>query len=597
MIVIRRRPYATNFAGNAVLYELYDADAVNSNEIAFEVRVLFASYESNTAPAEIAIVPLTPFKGVAQIDISNLLNSYLEYYTPLPSISGSQVTGLQTGKFFIHFRRAAVQAPWDTSEENSTCTVVKGGVNAFHTRNNNFFNIFFPATKPFFTWQLRRRLASLTEPIYLCWLNTTYTDATPLKVKVNITYTDSTTREFSYDVSNPGKKNYCYYLPVGANQLDLETLDPTKTIWYWDVVVSELSGTLASEKFTYELDNRNDYNQQFLLYRNSLGGLDTIRIRGVIETNISLEGQDMEVTSPVDWQFNDGLLPILDSSTPHKETISYKGDTGFLTKEEQDRLRDIFLHREVYTFVAGILTPAKLLTKNYKLRSSIDKLFSLAIEWSVADAGSYHYTPVNVNVSIGGQDNTVCNAVINVTAGTTMYSGSNATVAFNYVVTGSATGIQYKVPGYVDDWQNIPFALTGVINYTVLAGNNVTINMRTVCSNGTLGVIAMRTVNTSNNGGAFNSTIRNNTSINLSYKLLRNGILIAAGTLDGGAYDGFVSTAGRSSYELQLEGLQPSTVYITNALGIQTPGEINGSIVKWPTFITLIAPQLNIEIF
>lgn len=602
MIGIQRRPYAINLAGNSVLYQLFDSEAVNDTSYTFEVKVLFARYEEGLAPAEIAIIPLTPYAGVAYIDLADLLNSQLAYFTPDLAVGGAQVTGLQGGKFYIHYRRVSnsnTDTAWNTSEEANVCNVIKGGVHPYMWKGNNFFLNYFPTYTPFLTWQQRGRLASLNEPLWLCWLNVNLAGNVALSVAIQVTYTDGTANNTNYSIATPLKQYFIYYLPTGAATLGLQGLQPLKTIWYWDVWVFDTNGQQLTERYRYFTDQRNDYNQKFLLYRNSLGGLDTLRVRGIIETNITLDGQDVEMTSTADWPYN-ATLPRFDASTPHREMPAYKGDAGYLPKEEQDRLRDLFFNREIYMYQAGRLLPVKLTSKQYRLRATSDKLFSLPIEWMLADAGSYYYTPgvtlgdgqnnfIDLNnVDLGdGQSNGVCGVVLTFSPAVIIqYIGANATVTFEFTaVNGPAKKLQYKIPGYVINWIDIDYQHIGTVSYTVLAGQSITLYMRSVCDDDTYGEIVTKTAQTAASVTP-NSTIRNNTGLAFTYTFLRNGVQIITGSLQPGEYDSFYVGSGIVDYDLQLSGVTPSSAKITTSL-LTKNGTISGSNVHWENFTTL----------
>ncbi|THU34255.1 hypothetical protein FAM09_24870 [Niastella caeni] len=612
MIGIQRRPYTINLAGNSILYQLYDSEAVADNSYTFEVKVLFARYEEAAAPVEIAIIPLAPYKGVAFIDLADLLNSQLNFYTPDPATAGAQSTGLHSGKFFIHYRRVSTtntNTPWNTSEEQSVCNIVKGGVHPYMWKGNNFFINYFPTNKPFLTWQQRGRLASLTEPLWLTWLNTDVAGNVALTVKIQLTYTDATQTTTQYNIAQPLKQFFVYFLPAGVLQLGLQALQANKTIWYWDVWVTNVNDELLTEKYRFQHDQRNDYNQKFLLYRNSLGGLDTVRIRGVIETNIALDGQDIEMTAAADWPFTN-TLPRFDASTPHRELPAYKGDAGYITREEQERLRDAFLNREVYMAQGSRLLPVKLLTKQYRLRATTDKLFSLPIEWMLADAGSYYYTPgVSLgdgqnnfidlnNVDLGdGQSNEVCEIIMLLGAATTTYSGANATVNFFYQVpTGTPKKLQYKIPGFITNWTDLTYQPSGILSYTVLAGQSITLYMRTVCQNDGYGPVVMKTVNTTTAGQDANSTVRNHTDIPFSYILTRNGALIAQGSIGPGVYDPIFVPGGTASYDLELIGIVPSNAILSIGFN-EHAGNITGQHVLWNNITSNAFAGMIISIF
>ena len=277
MITITKRPYLYNFTGNPVVYELTDPDAIADATLGFQVKIL-AKRLDEVVFSELTVLTIAPFNGSAQTDISSVLHVLLQHY--LPPVNNGAVpynSGTAALQFFIHFRTISpidTNPGWDISEADQLRWGFKGGVQSFRYRGNAFFTGYVINQKPFYTWQVRSKLAAANERLYLCWLNLLFeNDLSTLKFKIDIFYTDQTNATKEYTVTGL-QKGFMYYLPAGALENDLVAFIPAKKIWYWqcwlqDVTLGGLG--IVTEKFTYVLDNRNDYNQLHIFYRKNSG--------------------------------------------------------------------------------------------------------------------------------------------------------------------------------------------------------------------------------------------------------------------------------------------------------------------------------------
>lgn len=398
---------------------LYSAAAEADSTNKFEIRIKFKPTGA-AAYSDILVLPYKPVSGTAKVDIQDILDGLISHelpYLPQPtSVPSPHISYKASGQFYIEFREITTAAPdpaWDDSEDAYEGFVIKGGISFEQWRGDNYWVNYFDVVKPFLSWTESGRLRAYSELVWLTWLNLTDIGEYDIKMKLTTTFTDGSQVSSTMDCPVP---KYCVgYFPSGADQLKLNDIDPTKTVHYWELQVID-SGTNPveplSQVFRYYLDNRNDYNDKNLHFRNSLGGLDSTRIRGVIEFNSQRDFTSIEKIVMNDYytgHFISGRVAA-DNST---EILVYKGDIGHLGKEEQDRLRDIHLLREVWLGKKLKWLPVMLLTGSQKLKTTQDKRFSMPIEWCIASGGNYYYTPDNVDLQEGNiPTGLLCTAII-----------------------------------------------------------------------------------------------------------------------------------------------------------------------------------------
>lgn len=587
MITLRKRPYDINWSGNQIVYSFFSEAAKNNLDLVFEVKLYFRNYEDLSDFKEIAIIPLTPYKGEASIDVAELLRSQLEFTLPTLWADSSDARK-QTGEFYIIYREydidESASESWLSTEVDYKRKVLKGGIAPFLWKGNNYWHNYYPTQKPFLTWQRSGRYTGLFERIFLAWFNNTNIAAGKIICIVKCTYTDKSTSEKSVTVAV--LPNRIAYIPVGA--VDRDIITAGKTIWYWDVAVYDntvsSSPVLISQVFRYVNDQRNDYNNQTLFYRNSLGGIDSVRIRGVIETTITLDGGDAETIEP----FTDGatVLPRLDRSIAHREIPSFKGDIGHLDKNDQDRLRDAFLSREVWVEKYGRWWPVKLLTKQYKLRSTQDKRFVLPIDWTIADGGSYYYTP-DIDLGSGILINNVCSAVITNVQHSLTYGAGNTLgmVSYTFQVDDpdgiNINKVQYRIPGYQEDWKDLAYPYVNPLQTNHAVPSSYIIYFRAICPVGQPGPVNAYAVTVPVVGAppqVNNTNLYNETLVATPFTLSVNGAEVT-GILQAGEYSSFTFADQQNvTIRLDLRFVTP-----TNAL-LQTgddiiEGTISGSSI------------------
>lgn len=418
-ISVTKRPSSRCWSGNPIHYMLYSAAAEADSTIKFEIRIKFKQTGAS-AYSNILVLPYKPVSGTVKVDIQDILDGLLTHelpYLPEPtSVPSAHISYKASGQFYIEFREITTAEPdpaWDDSEDAYERFVIKGGISFEQWRGDNYWVNYFDVVKPFLSWNESGRLRAYNELVWMTWLNLTDIGEYDIKMKLTTTFTDGSQSSQVMDCPVP---KYCVgYFPTGGDQLKLNDIDPTKTVHYWEMQVID-SGSNPVEPlslvFRIYLDNRNNYNDINLHYRNSLGGLDSTRIRGVIEFNSQRDFSSIEKIVLNDYytgHFINGRVAA-DNST---EILVYKGDIGHLGKEEQDRLRDIHLLREVWWNKKMKWLPVMLLTGSQKLKTTQDKRFSMPIEFCIASGGNYYYTPDNVDLQDGNvPTGLMCTALI-----------------------------------------------------------------------------------------------------------------------------------------------------------------------------------------
>ena len=143
---------------------------------------------------------------------------------------------------------------------------------------------------------------------------------------------------------------------VGFNQLGLANIDLTRDVESWEVWFENINGDVISEVRKFILDTDVYENERTFLFRNSFGRYDTIRFTGVVESTMAYERIAGQVLSDeVITSFNPPM-----KNFEAWETQSFKADSGFISKEMRDYMREFLITTEAYEVVQGLLFPIVL---------------------------------------------------------------------------------------------------------------------------------------------------------------------------------------------------------------------------------------------
>lgn len=597
-IEVRSRPYRKNFSGNPVYYELYSANAAADNSIVFEIKVMYKAIGG--VYTEVITLPWAHTNGTAKIDVKDILHSQLEYGIP-PFFDDEKTIWectSQSGYFYLQFREITTLNPdpsWDDSEKDYECFILKGGINYFKHRGNNYWVNYFEPNNPFLTWQLSGRLAAVDERMYLAWLGVS--NAAGLSSRVKIYYVDGTSsayQDYGFPSSN---MDVVYYIPVGCRQLDLENVDAAKQIWYWTVQVVDVNDNTAySELFKFELDNR--FDSSYILhkhhYRNSLGGLDSYRVLGDVEKKLEYDFTQNSKTVTPDY-YNGSVIQPQVNTSDNKERQPNTGNIGDLSKEEQDRLRDAFVNRETYQEIDKKWIPLIVTIKSsrlYKAGVNGDSRFSLAIEWEFAYEGGEYYTPLNAPLGDGVFTSNVCRAYLTpMTVARDPLNGGwgiqvtendpqNASEKYRYRVIKNSDG------SVVVDWTEVFYNV--LPNFNVPDDSGVyTLETQAICTNTIYGKKSTVQFDSTTaggggtgggggsiGGGGGNSILVNDTGFSGSFTIKVNGVEVASGII--GAYNTYVFDTPANdgaTVDVLLTDFTPSIVGLMSNGASYSPSE------------------------
>jgi hypothetical protein len=391
-LVLYNIPTGPCFSRNPIRYKVGTDKDLETVGLYIEALVEFMGINSTTY-TEVIRYPLTPDNiGIVEIDLSRIANRLLTYATPSTENSLVKDAASQTGKLRVTFTEYDFEGDDDIIVTDEIL-IVKGGIAHERFQVNTFWQNRFNDFK-LLTWMPRTRSMRTWVNDYVSYMHKEE-DVLGALVEVRLTYTDESTDTFTlFFPGNTAKENHVYHIPCGYKNLALDTVDPSKKVWYYTVQVMD-GTTPLSELQTFEMNYDPAYETFYLSYFNSLGGFESIPILGEHTLNISRDYDLININTSRS-NYNGMTVPAMSRMNRVTEETSYKANIGVIDEWElHDLRRELFLSEEIYTIRNNRWWPVNVLDKSMDFGPINAQIKEVPIEWSYAFSNT-QYTPAAI---------------------------------------------------------------------------------------------------------------------------------------------------------------------------------------------------------
>lgn len=397
---IVQKPHEISFSGNPIQYFFSFTPyglTEQRQDIRLQIRVEMEVSVGSDTYKEIKAQTLIPDKtGSMFADISSICHSYLEWYIPRPSLNKLLEIRNQSARF-----RLVIIAQQDGQLiagpiTTDPITVIKGGLAYENNQVKKFFTQYIEADKnPLHFFTDSEKVAS-GDKRYMSWIypHEATTEVQTLKLKTYQEGGNVVTQTATFRIN--ARKHALYICPIGLDDLKAMMpvdLYPDLTVKYEVSIVTDTNVVIVAP-VTFYVDYRNFYDSRNLLFVNSPGGIDGLRILGEVEYAGEYSSNNA-VSIPPPAGVKDAILQPQDFDVENTEIEKFTGSTEFIPLKKLSRLRDLLLSRSVYEYKSGVLIPVRILKKSLKFYNSKDDLYGMTFEWQHAFSNSY-YTPQNI---------------------------------------------------------------------------------------------------------------------------------------------------------------------------------------------------------
>ena len=349
--------------------------------------------ENETSGEELATTsyPITNSNyGLTAYDLQNIIDPYLKYDMPRNLELGSNSSDGQTttsSRMIVRLKYST----WAPGINNNWTShpdllyVIKGGWRHMGFDLNyqqNASNQFTTTLKFYYN---RERACTMIPsgrtmtPDEWGWLLYATEQNVDQVANYNITYKDGTTANINRTFGTGGCYGKTFFIPLGVEQA---ALDPSnKGVVSYELHILTTPG-FPQDLLTYKIniDSRPYYNSRVLYYRNSMGGVDHIRLRGI--TMVGAETSKQEYRQFPNIQGNyEGENPFFNSKLRYR----FKGNTGYISRAHALALADAFNSTGAWFLHKGNWVNLRIPPQKMPDISSAEQLYNVTIEFETAN--------------------------------------------------------------------------------------------------------------------------------------------------------------------------------------------------------------------
>lgn len=256
--------------------------------------------------------------------------------------------------------------------------------------NDDFF-LTLPTTKKLMSWAPPEKAVDPTQPDYVNYLVFTPSVNT-LQLQITATYTDATqATAVTRSLAGAGY-GQLYQLPVGPQNSGVQGITPAKTVSRYTVRLLDQAGTVISEERTFVLDAVSHPRKKVLMFLNSLGSFETLRLTGVTETQTDMSREEIVRYMPLVYDAQEG------ERITHRATLRDSGSygTGYLTGEYAaawlSYLKDLLRSPRVYLMEGSALRLVTINGGSFAMPG--DQNYERALRMTLTDSfEEEYYTP------------------------------------------------------------------------------------------------------------------------------------------------------------------------------------------------------------
>ncbi|MBO0360745.1 SprB repeat-containing protein [Hymenobacter sp. BT186] len=232
--------------------------------------------------------------GRTTFDVQELLDVFLDYHVPAVGQTALSVAGPLFRRFYLQhaevYGEPPVPAPATTLTQHY---LLRGGLSRYEAETRTYLDVYRPTIKPFLTWQPHNKVVFADQPEFL-YYHSNQVGRTDIALRCRVFFSDGSSRLLPLGPLTPDVRRYeAYCCPVGFQQLGLQD-EAGRHVVRWSVWVGDDYEGVYSETRTYVLDREPKPQRRYLLFANSLGGMDTICVWGEAQLDAEVTGEELE---------------------------------------------------------------------------------------------------------------------------------------------------------------------------------------------------------------------------------------------------------------------------------------------------------------
>jgi hypothetical protein len=375
------------FAGNQLIQNVGSPDGISvRNNLIYKLDIYKPqAYQSGTfvvheslrgreAPAYIDSG--ITFSEGCDFDLSEFVWGLLSPSPPSAAQNTISIQPLATMPYYVKTWVEPYQGTTETTSGIQYLLRAKLNEEQFAAWKENFFNTYLQENRAFLTWQPNTsKVVDRTQPEFLSYLVHHSPAPTALKVRVDVEYSDGTsTTETLTPITLSNIDNYSLYtIPVGFEALGLDDLEESeeKEVFAYTVWLSNQATQQLTETRRYIVNNDYQPYVRHLVFLNSLGGWDTIRLFGVSKEQLQISSTTFQRQLEANYTPSSDEIFITNITGERRLTLN----TGYLpSREWLQYLEEILWSEKVYVNTQEGLVPLVIAQNTFDAPDDEEKL-------------------------------------------------------------------------------------------------------------------------------------------------------------------------------------------------------------------------------
>lgn len=386
------------FSRNKLTHTIDAADPALENRVGLKYELTlqvpefaFSENFQDLHTSEGREAPVDPFSGVQTFSGAEFrynfgrngkIDGLLTYTKPRRLQNTMSVLLTQTMAFSMLERVTGGQPAVDTSRQLGKYYAIKAGLanEDFYAYGDTFFNKYQLGARQFLTWQPNYKRVATDQEEYLHFLLNFTPKPQILKLRVQSYNADGIAGDAytAMSVANPVLYSVVC-CPVGMKALNI----PSDAARY-DIWLSNQHDKRVSEVRTYMVDHSHEEFDRSIIFVNSLGGWDTLRLTGQAQRNLKVVQTTAAIERPANAGVDFSELKIISIEGEYDLQIS----TGFFKRDAVNYLKylnELLLSEEIYLITDKGHRPLQLTTTGLNDQSDNQDLIARTFGFRILD--------------------------------------------------------------------------------------------------------------------------------------------------------------------------------------------------------------------
>lgn len=271
--------------------------------------------------------------------------------------------------------------------------VIYGGLNKEKYPNVNFFKGYLTDEKKFLTWRPRVSYVDRTQEDYITYFSAINT-TTQLKVRIKAYFDDGTDETATINQTDSSSELYgkMYQLPAGPVSSGATGVNPAKNLTQYDLWLEDQNNEVITEVMNFRLTTFKPSLTRYILFLNSVGGYDVVRLTG--KTSISSEIEKQKVNKYLDFDYLSSDGEEKNTHSKSNQTFQYSSGMfkGKYAEYMAEYMQDLLNSKKAYDITNGERIPINIAGGTFRIKETADFKYYTRFEAKLAYTDSL-YTP------------------------------------------------------------------------------------------------------------------------------------------------------------------------------------------------------------